>query len=368
MAKRQYRFQREDFLYGGIITCIIGVIALVLALIGLTTDAFDPIGHAVENFHLSDGFFYTQAIKESDNAELNPGIVLVDIQDCDSREEIADIVNRINESEPRLLAVDIIFGKAATVSSLADSALVSAFCASNNLILAQRVLQSPEGTTIERSFFADDVNCVEGDVSFNYGIVRSFSPYLSVHGEDIPSFINHVARIGGLAQMFKDQLINYSPIKTISISPENLPAKDFLKDQIVILGDGQDLRDYHDIPVLIDGQARTSGMKIIAQSLYTLRPHNGFTNCPDWLALVLGIILTYLFCTFIASPMFRIDKFNGLWISIWQIIVLIILLILTYFLFWGLHFNMTLTYWLIGVGMSELATELFYFVKNKNKV
>ena len=368
MAIHKYNFQKRDFLYGGIITCIIGGLALVLAMIGLTTGAFDPIGQALNNYHISDGFFYARALNQRDSEVLNPGIVLVDIKDCDSRKEIAEIVNRVNESQPRLLAVDIIFGKASSTICDSDSALVSAFKASHNLILAQRVLDGPEGYTIERSFFADDVECVEGEVSFENGTVRSISPSISIQGDDYPTFISQIAKVGGITDIFKHQLINFSPIKNVRFDPENLPPDDLLRDQIVIMGDSQDLRDFHDIPVLMDGQAKTSGMNIIAQGLYTLRPDNGFTNCPEWLAILIGILLTYLFCTFIASPMFRIGEFNGLWISIWQVIALLFLLMLTFFIFWTLHFNLSLTYWLIGVSLSGLATEFFYFVMpKKNK-
>jgi hypothetical protein len=38
---------------------------------------------------------------------------------------------------------------------------------------------------------------------------------------------------------------------------------------------------------------------------------------------------------------------------------------LTYVVFWKFHFSISLKYWLIGVGFSELATELFYFILHK---
>lgn len=358
----KYNFEKKDFLRGAGITGIIGLIALVLALFGLSTGVFDPIGQVIENYRISDGFFYTHSIKHRGTEELNPGIVLVDIHDCDSRAGIAEIVRTINEASPKLLAVDIIFGQAASFTTEEDSVLVSAFKSSKSLVLAQRFVAGTDGWRVERSFFADEIGALEGDVGLDLGLVRSFAPSINIGGNEYPTFIAQVAKQGGLKDTFKPQLINYSPVKTICLGQEDLPAEDFFKDQIVILGDKGDLRDYHDVPVLIDGQARTSGLNIIAQSLFTLAPHNGFMNCPDWMALIIGIILTYLFCTFIASPMFRIERFNGLWISIWQVIVLIVLMALTFFLFWAFHINVSLTYWLIGVGLSELATELYYFI------
>ena len=163
-------------------------------------------------------------------------------------------------------------------------------------------------------------------------------------------------------------MINYSPVRTVSVRLEALPAPDLLRDGIVLLGDSGDLQDFHHIPVLMDGQARTSGMNIAAQALYTLRPGKGYTTCPGWLSLLISLVLTYLFCTFIAAPMFRIGQFNGLWIAIWQVAVMVVLLLLTYCLFWWFRFYMPLTWWLVGVGLAGLATELFYFITKRNKM
>lgn len=364
MSFLKYGFKKRDFLYGGIITAIIVVISLLLSIIGLNTDVFDPIGQAIDSFHLSDGFFYSRTKHHTSSEEVNPGIVIVDIQDCDSREEIASIVNKINQAGPKVLAVDIIFGNYASASSYEDSVLVATFKESSNLILSQRNIFGENGWHTERSFFANEVACKEGDVSFNPGMVRSFYKSLDVDGKLIPSFVSLIATEAGIMSSSGESLINYSPIKTITLGP-NAINEDLIKDQIIILGDAGDLRDFHSIPVLIDGLPRASGVIIIAQCLYTLQPHNSFYTCPEWLSLIIGLILTYLFCSFIAAPMFRKEKFNGLWISIWQIVVLFFLLILTYILFWGFHFNMSLTYWVVGVGLSELATELFYFVKPK---
>ena len=362
----KYDFKRKDLLYGGIITAIIAVIALVLILIGLSTEVFDPIGRAIDEFSISDSFFFSKTKRHSDCADLNPGIVLIDIADCDSRQEIADIVCKINDASPKLLAVDIIFGEYSSSSSFSDSLLVRAFQSSRNLVLAERFVNGENGWYSERSFFADDIPCIEGDVNFQYGIVRTFEDEYVAGMAHIPSFVSLIASQAGICNGFKKQLINYSPVNTITIPADYTGSFDIVRDQIVILGDAGDLRDYHDIPVLINGQSRTSGLRIIAQCLYTLQPGNGFVTCPNWLALVIGIVLTYLFCAFIASPMFRVDRFNGLWTSIWQVIVLLLLVALTYLLFWGFHFCMPLKYWLIGVGFSNLATDFFYFVKPKS--
>ncbi|MBP5558247.1 MAG: CHASE2 domain-containing protein [Bacteroidales bacterium] len=358
---------KRDSLNGLLITGIIVLITVLLMLVGLSTSVFDPVGQAMDDFRISDGLFYSRALRVGKSDNVNPGVVIVDIAECDSREEIAALVDRINHSSPKLLAVDIIFGRTPSISSESDSALVAAFSYSPNLILASRFVEDANGGHFERSFFADDVCCQEGDVSFELGKVRDFSPF-SVHTEQkYPTMVARIAGTGNIAEGFPRQLINYTPVNTVRVTPETLGDGSILKDQIVILGDMGDYRDYHDIPVMIDGQARTSGINILAQCLYSLQPGNGFKNCPHWLEVLLGILLTYLFCTFLGSPLYRIERFNGLWISIFQILTVIVLLAINFVVFWYFRLNVSLVYWFIGVGLSGLATELFYFIVRRHE-
>lgn len=364
MSKFKYGFKKQDFLFGGMITAIVVVIIAVFGTLGLCTKVFDPLGQALKNFHLSDGFFFSQT-RLSKVKDTNHGLVVVDIADCDSREEIAQIIKTINQAEPKALAVDIIFGKSAATSSYEDSVLVDALRESPNLILARRIIPGKDSCSIERSFFSDDITCKEGDVNFNLGIVRSFSDSVSFDGNSSPSFVSLIAEEAGLKVPSGEQLINYSPIDIITVKPESLASPEILKGQIVLLGDCGDLRDFHDIPVLIDGIPYAAGVNIIAQCIYTLQPNKRYYTCPEWLAILIGFMLTYLFCTFISAPLYRNDKYKGLWISIWQWAVLILLLFITFFLFRVAHVYFPLTYWLTGVGLSGMGTEIFYFIKSK---
>lgn len=357
--------RRQDFIFGSIITAATAIVALILALIGLSTAVFDPIGQALGNFSLSDGFFYTKSGGKESGKKMIHDIVIVDIKDCESLEDIARAVKVINQAKPKTLAVDVIFGQYASTSAQGYELLVEAFKETPNLILAERVVPRDGGAYLERSSFVDEVLCLEGAVNFDNGMVRSFVDSIQFESSRLPSFISLIARQAGYEDFSGENLINYSPVRALTIESKKLVNSEILNDQIVLLGDTDDLRDFHDIPVLIDGKARTTGVRIHAQCLYTLQPGNGFHSCPRWLSLIIGILLTYLFCTFVASPMFRIDKFNGLWITIWQIIVILIFVVLTYILFWTFRIYMPLTYWLIGLGLSGFCTELFYFIKDK---
>ena len=455
---------REDCLNAAYIVAIIAVCVSLLALVGMNFKIFDPVDKAVSDLKMSDGFFYSRHKEHS--GVCDPDVVIVDLAGVESRGEIARIVNEINGCAPKVLAVDIIFGRAVSSDNVADSLLADAFRHSPNLVLAQRlvrmdagvrseavssadaslcddvssrmdagvrseavssadvsscddvssreesVLKQNKGYRIERSFFADDVDCVEGDVNLEYGTVRhisagvdiypssthrfsrlgrdqaslalrsayrkgSFSRHFSRLGRDQASlalrsayrkgsFVNCIASLSGRRAVVDNELINWSSLDTISVSPGRINSvKPFLKDKIVILGDSKDLRDYHDVPVISNGETRISGVNIIAQSLYTLRPGKGFKTTPRWFDIILGIVLTYIFCAFCVSPISR-RGCDDAWITIAQTCVLIVLLFFSYVLFWTFHLNMSLAYWLLGVGCSNFAAKLYFFFKRTN--
>ena len=439
MLRSKCKLLREDCLNAVYIVAIIAVCVSLLALVGMNFKIFDPVDKAVSDLKMSDGFFYSRHKEHS--GVCDPDVVSVDLAGVESRGEIARIVNEINGCAPKVLAVDIIFGRAVSSDNVADSLLADAFRHSPNLVLAQRlvrmdagvrseavssadaslcddvssrmdagvrseavssadvsscddvssreesVLKQNKGYRIERSFFADDVDCVEGDVNLEYGTVRHISAGVDIYpssthrfsrlGRDQASlalrsayrkgsFVNCIASLSGRRAVVDNELINWSSLDTISVSPGRINSvKPFLKDKIVILGDSKDLRDYHDVPVISNGETRISGVNIIAQSLYTLRPGKGFKTTPRWFDIILGIVLTYIFCAFCVSPISR-RGCDDAWITIAQTCVLIVLLFFSYVLFWTFHLNMSLAYWLLGVGCSNFAAKLYFFFKRTN--
>ena len=134
---RVKHWMRKGFWMDGFwITVLCILLTLALYLLGLSFSIFDPLGNTLDAFHLSDGFFFTH--NNNRNPVPNEGVVIVDIADCDSRAEISEIINRINAANPKVLAIDIIFGHAASLDKSADSLLVSALqnCQAN-IVLAR---------------------------------------------------------------------------------------------------------------------------------------------------------------------------------------------------------------------------------------
>ncbi len=361
MSKIKIPFEKRDLLYGAWITIIVAALAGIIGLVGISTKFYDPIKQIFDPVRLSDSFFYIHHQKIDNSTDSD--VVIVDLAGYSSRMEIAQVVNSINKCSPKAVAVDIIFPQIVSSASSEDSLLVDTFRSCPNLVLAQRLIKGKDTYSyMERSFFADKVECIEAEVSFENGIVRS----IPAANNGYPSIVSVIADILGRRKVRNGELINYSYLNVPKFDIKKISSsKDFLTGKVIILGDGSDLRDYHDTPVLFDGVTRTSGLNIIAYSLNTLNPKMGFTTASNWVEMLIGIILTYLFCAFLASPIHRMGEYKDFYMDGARIVTLVMLLIVSYVLFWVFHIYVYLGYWLVGWGLSGLATGVFYKLYSK---
>ncbi len=352
MARIKHWMQRGFWLDGLWITVLSVLMTLVLYLTGLSLPVFDPLGDALDGFHMSDGFFY--AHNSDRNPVPNEGIVIVDIAECDSREGIASIVERINAGCPRVLAVDIIFGPSATLDHGTDSLLVNAFkSCPGTLVFAKN------GDL--HSFFSEELICLEGDVAMESGPIRTFSLK--------ESFVGAIARAVGLVlpASDKDILIDYTRAETPVYTPDQVIRKDGIEGNIVILGDNSDLRDRHSVPSDIHGSNTVPGTLVYAQELYTLLSGRKFRELPKALNLILSIILVWLFASLVAAPLKGHEcKFDNLQMSVQQFVSFVIIFGFAYFLFWRFNLNVSLVWSLIGFTIVGLATEVYVWMKSWN--
>lgn len=349
MTRIKHWMRKSFWLDGFWITALSVLLSLTLYLIGLSFSIFDPLGSALENFHLSDGFFY--AHNNNRNPVPNEGVVIVDIADCDSRGEIAEIVNRISAANPKVLAVDIIFGPASSLDKNTDSLLVSSFqnCKAN-IVLARNA-----GI---HSFFADELPCLEGDVSLEYGMVRTFSIKDSFVGAIMEAADQETSDSKSV------YLVDYTSAITPIYTPEQAFTREGLEGRIVILGDNSDLRDFHRIPTEIQGINTAPGTMIYAQELYTLLNGRRFVELPKFLNVLLAFIFVWLFASLVCAPLKGHDcKFDNLQMNVLQFASAILLFGLAYFIFWWFNLNLSLAWALIGFTIVGIATEFFVWIR-----
>ena len=132
---------------------------------------------------------------------------------------------------------------------------------------------------------------------------------------------------------------------------------DFLKDKIVFIGDINDIRDWHDIPIGTTGRSRMSGVELHALSTYTLLSPYHYHFFPKFVSIFIQIILIYFFCFCLHLwwPQTTMDN----WVQfLLQIAFIAIIVIFCYILFRTCYIICSPTIAIIGFGLVGFAKNI----------
>lgn len=346
-------FRKVHWLHSAGVMVIMAAIVLMLRLIGLSIAIFDPLGSAIDDFHFSDGYFY--AHQRGDSVFANPNVAIVDIAGCRSRAEIANVLEKVAEANPVVVGLDVIFAPSSAIDRAGDDSLLQAISHLPGLVTACNVFDGGE----EHSFFAEFVS--EGNVSLPYDIVRSYS-------SDKGSFVGEILRSFGREDLLEEstRLIDFSEVKTWKYGKDDpIPAAE-VQDCIVLVGDTGDLRDYHRVPVKVNGKLRLSGVELYAQQLYTSLQGKRYSEVPVWINTAICLLLIWLFCALFICRIFDADmSFNGLRCLLAQIFAIMVFFAIGFAMFFGLGIYFPPVMFLVGAGLAGLAAELFYCISRK---
>lgn len=317
-------------------------------LVVVNTDVFNPLQTALGQFRFSDIYFHWH---RGHNADAESDIVLVDIQYLHNREEIATLLDSISAYHPRVVALDVIFPPTVSLDPVADSHLTAAVMACPRVVLAQNAVPQVDGSwSMERSFFADGY--IEGAVNIPTSVVRYAEPLF----DTLPTFAAQVASLSSERFTLSDKrLIDFGA----HLMTWTAGAEDFylsaLEDKMVFVGDLGDLRDYHNIPVGASGQSRIPGTEVHALATAALLADNPYRSLPQWLGIVLQIILIFLFCWLLYLLPQTMDN----WVhGALQIAFMLLMLPVCYVLFVGLHIVCSPTLAIVGFGLAALAKNI----------
>lgn len=133
------RLFKESFL---VMAWILGFI-WGISNIPINADVFSPVSDAFKDFELTDMYF--SHFKQSEEVEEN--IVLVNIGNL-NRREVGDLVNVLNEYQPKAIGIDAFFRNPKTQPGL-DSALVAAFSRTKNLVLVSELIENDTTGKVE---------------------------------------------------------------------------------------------------------------------------------------------------------------------------------------------------------------------------
>ena len=370
--------------HGGLITLEVIAMCAIVTLLSYSSMYFDPIKQTWANFQVTDTYFQMENANAEEVADFNPDIVLYDISHCYSRAEIAAGIQRLYDNGAKVIALDVIFGGLGQDTMASDSLLRVVSRCEDKIVAACRMVPSYDSFYKEQSFFVPLTNCVEACVNVENETVRYFYKNLTFGDTCLNTFVNEIMRIGYPEEYekwmdLKDDndlgkyLIHYKQLMFNKLHIYDEMFEDEVKDKIILMGDFQDLRDFHNIPVPLNGSRRICGTTIHGYSISTLTEENRFINeWSDMTNIIIGIVLTLLFGTLCAYISEVYMDLSGFMITVAQLILMFVLIFLAAYLFINYQCNMGLLYVMLGTGLAGFCAEIHYFTimkfNNTNKI
>lgn len=275
--------------------CIVGV----LAGIALNIEFLDPVAKVIENFSMSD--VYYQILQETGEPEENSDIVIVDMSELHKRRELAKLLDEIEEQEPKIVGVDIVF-EGMKEDSIGNEMIWSVASEYDNLVFSYRLVDYKDDNTgykdAVHSFFAEPLEVEEGFTNMQRDLYGSIKRVLSLgkkyQGELQPSFIAQVANkyIGKESVVIEDRdlTINYTPTHFTVIPFDSAKYyADEVKDKLVLFGAMKEETDMHYTPL-----GKMAGVELLAYSIQTILEHKEVYELPIWIVAVFSFLLVLL--------------------------------------------------------------------------
>lgn len=355
--------------------CALGITLLAFTLSFFLSSPFSSSVSALfsspekTDFIMSD--LFAQVADGRPVRHLDNRITVVDIG-IGGRQEIADALNIISESNPKAIGLDVNFA----FPSADDSYLLETLENTPNLVLPL-VLADVDSVGLEVSecpFFYGDIAGpiyaganLDGDSRFS--TVRKYYPRFNLaDGYSMPSFATALAEIVSHKELtsVEPQYIQYHSREFNILQLSDLPESDeLLSDHIVLVGALSDASDMHATPV----NHYVAGVLIHAYSLATILDGTRFAEVPHWLDYLLAFAVCFalVWATLsIKSPI------KGLLLRILQVALLYLAVRLGYSLFVDhltiINFQYTflmVAFGLFAVDLWHGGSEIILFTRTK---
>ena len=261
-----------------------------------------PVARAIKDFSMSD--LYYHILWTGNEPEQSDLITLVDVTDLHKRGDIARTIEKVNQQNPKVLGVDIIF-EGLKEDSVGNDSLINALALrpSETVPVFKLLNYNPSAKVFSNtlhSFFIEDVPLMEGYANVlsngTNGSVRQFSIsrrtkdmevyslpamlYMAVINDTLPSSVKEP----------DDRMINYVPTTFPVVRYDSIEQKaDLIRDHIVLLGTVNEEQDMHYTPI-----GKMAGLEVQAFSLQTLLEQRDITVVREAWLMVLAFIFCYL--------------------------------------------------------------------------
>ncbi len=334
-------------------TTVISTITIVILLLfsllpSVNTKWMDGGKLVLEYVQFSDLFFrwhdpietpYIESSKDSCK------VYVVDVNKYENREELADLFNAIADAQPYLVALDLTFDPYYMMDTVVNRHLIESIKRLPNLVIAEGVLNN--GDSLHHSFIAESLKGYgeEALISLPFPIARRWKKEFIVKGDTIPSFAAAIANKTGIIipDSHEECLINFSIYEAPALDLPRRFNPEILRNQIIIVGDVEDKRDYFMVPFTFNSDMRMSGVLIHSQILQTIMAQQWFRKISkSWMWIIAFIYLWLYICGGKFITKFLSSRPKWKWAerrtkNLWKLLVTIILILCAYWIFWWTH-------------------------------
>ena len=248
------------------------VLFIIYEFFTMNFSIFSPVKHIMEDFSMTH-FFYEIGRKEPQQNNL---ITIVDMTDLVKRGDIARVMRQIEEAEPAVIGVDMVF-KGERADSIGNQEIAQVARDYDNIIWSLRLdnnISIEEGYNYYyRSFFIEETGAKEGVTNMVGSKLGRMKTKLS-HGwriddQILPSFITAVVNYYAGEELLpideKDENINYRPTRFEVVDWKDVEEKsDLLADRIVLFGAMHEDVDMHITPL-----GKMAGLQVLAYAVQT---------------------------------------------------------------------------------------------------
>ncbi len=288
------------------------VILGVVTVIGLNLSFFTPFNNAFKDFSYLD-LYYAEKLDDNQGV-INQNIILANI-DRLNRKQIANLLNKLNDQDPRVIGLDVIFKEEKNVvwdSLLSDShhidKLVTTYAILNNGVAKSldkiTILNQPSGysnfsfdpeTAVVRNFqgYRKDKDATQ--ISFGVAVAKQFLK--SDWDSDLETYLQEERPINYKGNRENFLILEYDDV----MGQDTIPI---VQDKIILLGylgnyqnHQFEIEDKHFTPMnkkFVGKSAPDTFGAVVHANIINMIITNDFIRVvPNWLLILLTTLFTY---------------------------------------------------------------------------
>jgi len=372
MNTKQLHKKIMFFLHAAI---VLGISYLIVSCFMLNTKSlsFFSVLDESGDVPMSDMYLYINSNRGT--AKLDTNIILVSVDSCRDRLEIAQLIEQIDSMRPKVIGLDVFFQNWKEPKT--DTILANTIRKSQNMVIAcvfetEQIEDNDRYNICKRNFFVNgknDYNFTEGFINLDSdgnSTVQTFTPKLFLQKENsldtLYCFSVQTVRLFDetsfrklLQRKRKLELINFQPLhfNTIISKNEIEDYKNEIANKIVLIGSLSE--DVHKTPI----NSQMHGIEIHAHTISTIIDEQYIDRIDNVWTKLINILFCYLFTLFCWFATTRLKKGVSVLIKLVQVTILFLAFLFGYYFFNRFNIDIVYTRTIIVTGIVILIVDLY---------